>query len=163
MLGKKHRCASAAAYHGVMRMAPPMCCGFELGNAHSRAGSDHASAWVIVRGLNFRTCGSGESDSEKEVVPRKASGVQYENLIGHFAVRGRQSRAVGSHSSGSVSCANRGGFKDPRRKGPKGSEFPVVPGSPNESFKRTPNTPRPAANAFGIFSQHSAPRSVPFN
>ena len=34
---------------------------------------------------------------------------------------------------------------------------------PNKSFKRTPNAPRPAANAFGILSQQSTPRSAPFN
>lgn len=33
----------------------------------------------------------------------------------------------------------------------------------NKAFQRTPNTPRPAANAFGIISQQSAPRSVPLN
>ncbi len=33
----------------------------------------------------------------------------------------------------------------------------------NKRIQQTPNTPRPAANAFGILSQHSAPRSVPLN
>ena len=33
----------------------------------------------------------------------------------------------------------------------------------NKSFKRTPNTPRLAANACGILSQQAAPRSVPLN
>ena len=36
-------------------------------------------------------------------------------------------------------------------------------GMANKSFKRTPNTARPAANAFGILSQQSAPYSVPLN
>ena len=33
----------------------------------------------------------------------------------------------------------------------------------NKAFQRIPNTPRLAANAVGIVSQHSAVRSVPLN
>ena len=144
-------------------MASPRCKSFELGNAHSRAGVGGALGRVFVPLLNFAASRQSESVAEREVGPRKAIGVHNGNNNGHLAVRGRQGRAVGSHSLGLVRWANCGGTKESCCTYPIGAEFPVVLGSPNKSFKRTPNTPRPAANAFGIISQHSAPRSAPFN
>ena len=32
-----------------------------------------------------------------------------------------------------------------------------------KKFQRTPNTPRPAANAYGIISQQATPHSAPLN
>jgi hypothetical protein len=144
-------------------MASPICCGFELGNAHSRFGIGGALGRVFEPAFNIAARKQSESLVEREVGPRKANGVHNGNNNGHFAVRGRRGRAVGSHSLGLVRWANGDDFKEPRLKCPIGAEFPVVLGSPNKSFKRTPNTPQPAANAFGIFSQHSAPRSAPFH
>ena len=152
-----------AAYLGVRRMASPMCCGFELGNAHSRSGAGSALGRVFVPAFNFAARKQSESLVEREVVPRKASSVHNENCKGYFAVRGRQGRTVGSHSMGSLRASYLSSFKTSWRNGPVCSEFTVVLGSPNKPFKRTPNTPRPAANAFGIFSQQTAPRSAPLN
>ena len=144
-------------------MASPMFCGFELGSAHSRAGIDEALSWAIVPALYFRTCGSVKPRSEREVVPRKGSEVRNGNHVGHFAVRGRRGRAVGSHSASIPRAIGCDGFNNHWQIGSLSSTLMVVTGSPNKSFKRTPNTPRPAANAFGIVSQQSAPRSAPFN
>ena len=144
-------------------MASPMCCGFELGNAHSRAGIGHALGWAIVPGLNYRTCISVEPKGEREVVPRKGSEVRNENPIGHFAVRGRRGRAVGSHSLPNLRASVRGGFNNQWRSGSIGSVFRVVSGSPNKSFQRTPNTPRQLAHGFAMLAQATAPRSAPLN
>ena len=116
-------------------MASPIFNGLKLGNAHSRVGSDHASGWAIVPALNFCTCRLGKSDSEREVVRRKAYGMQSETRVGRFAVRGRRGRAVGSHSASIAHAIGGDGFKSHWRVGSIGSAFTVVPGSPNKSVK----------------------------
>ena len=144
-------------------MASPLFGCSELGNAHSRSGFDQVLGWAILPELHFRTCMSVEPRPESAVVPRKGYKMQNGNCVGHFAVRGMRGRAVGSHPFGCVRTPSRSGSKLSWCSGPIDFEFTMVLGSPNKSFKRTPNTPRSAANAFGIISQHSAPRSAPFN
>ena len=140
-----------------------MCCGFELGNALSRANFDHALGLAIVPGLSCRTCISVASKAEIEVVPRKAYQTRNGNHVGCFAVRGRRGRAAGSHSLRNLRASGRGGFNNQCRSGSIGSEFTVVSGSPNKSFQGTPNTPRQLAHGFAMLAQATAPRSAPLN
>ena len=112
-----------------------MCCGFELGNAHSRSNLNGALGCAIVPGLYFRTCRSVEQRSEREVVPRKGSEVRNGNHIGHFSVRERRGRAVGSHSASIAHAIGCAGFSNHRRVGSLGSVSKVISGSPNKSVK----------------------------
>ena len=152
-----------AAYLGVMRMATPTSALLQFGTAHSRANNICSLSWAIVP---MRCNGAhvpAKLVADMEVVPRKESEVESCESNALFAVRGWRSRAFGSHSLRISSESYNGGFRGSWCMGPFRAEYSVLSGSHNKSFQRTPITPRPAANAFGILSQRSAPRSAPLN
>ena len=144
-------------------MATPTNALLQFGTAHSRASSIRSLSWAIVPALSGCACGPVKLGTYKEVVPRKESTMERCDYKGNFAVRGRRSRAIGSHSLGISGEGSKGGFNGLRYNGPFRTEYQVLSGSHNKSFQRTPNTPRPAANAFGIVSQQSTARLAPLN
>ena len=144
-------------------MATPTNALLHLSTAHSRASSIRPLSWAIVPASSDSEYNAVKSCLDKEVVPRKARTMERCDCVGHFAVRGRRSRAVCSHSLSASSEGHSSGSKGARCSGPFRTEYRVLSGSHNKSFQRTPNTPRPAANAFGIISQQPTARLAPLN